>query len=644
MAEYLVREILNHPNDNCQPEAQGSQELETCTIIKKPKGRKQPDRSYRLPKSSPSQPDTPEDGDMVPPEAASVSPELGDELVPCQPDADDETMNERSDSLVTDQSIAKREGEIPQIAAESGSQGRVEEDCPIYDRAVSPIATESTLHQLQATYTNGGLKRNAVHRQLSVALDQATTDIQTTSRASSPNVLGPGEPTLPEIDGKGSDAQASSDPTSPQVVEPHETLLQDPAPSTPVGKLSRRPQSPISDDQTATPQTTLFTPIVKRRVLSPLTEYDWTASPPDKVETTLPEGLPSPSSTGQQQIGQCSTASIEAQQVDREQSLATQDSPAILPPSASDQTPTLAEMTAKAVHLIYEMGRRREVPKEIHSRILTTIRHSLSGTPATPTVGPPDSALISSSSTLWSASTWITMLEAGHARSKEATILNMIEWMGASEWYDAELRQAEEAPPRTKRGTLRKRLATIVLDKYLKEACSTAATDGPDNLTSDNKGRPSSLDAAGIQTRIINARRRRRLNKVFHRGRTLRKLVQMTHLGILFDPDIWYVLHTCTVAFADSGCVTRSFAKASKEEVDNIAARFRADPQMMEVLSILDEQVRLLAEEGRPDLSRFLNSLESRSIVLSTEISSLRAEYGFEKVSRYLRRLFRDLY
>ena len=34
---------------------------------------------------------------------------------------------------------------------------------------------------------------------------------------------------------------------------------------------------------------------------------------------------------------------------------------------------------------------------------------------------------------------WINMLEAGHARSKEATILNMIEWMGALEWYDAEL-------------------------------------------------------------------------------------------------------------------------------------------------------------------------------------------------------------
>jgi hypothetical protein len=64
---------------------------------------------------------------------------------------------------------------------------------------------------------------------------------------------------------------------------------------------------------------------------------------------------------------------------------------------------------------------------------------------------------------------WIHMLEAGHARSKKATILNMIEWMGASEWYDAELEQAEKAPPPTKRGTPRKRLATVVLDKYLKD-------------------------------------------------------------------------------------------------------------------------------------------------------------------------------
>ena len=132
------------------------------------------------------------------------------------------------------------------------------------------------------------------------------------------------------------------------------------------------------------------------------------------------------------------------------------------------------------------------------------------------------------------------MLEAGHARSKEVTILNMIEWMGASEWHDAELGQAEKTPPPMKRGTPRKRLATVVLDKYLKGARDTTAMEGegPEKLTSrGNEVHPSSLDLAGIQKRILDTRRKR-LNNIFHRGRTLRKLVQMTRLGILFDPDI----------------------------------------------------------------------------------------------------------
>src|SRR5438876_5445534 len=104
---------------------------------------------------------------------------------------------------------------------------------------------------------------------------------------------------------------------------------------------------------------------------------------------------------------------------------------------------------------------------------------------------------------------WINMLEAGHACSKEATILNMIEWMGASEWYDAELEQAEKAPPPTKRGAPRKRLATVVLDKYLKEARVTTAIKGPENpISKDNEDRPSSLDSAGIQKRILDTRRK----------------------------------------------------------------------------------------------------------------------------------------
>ena len=86
----------------------------------------------------------------------------------------------------------------------------------------------------------------------------------------------------------------------------------------------------------------------------------------------------------------------------------------------------------------------------------------------------------------------------------------------------------------------------------------------------------------------------------------------------------------------DLKCVTRSYAKASKENIDKVAAPFQADPQKMELLSILDEQVELLAKEGRPDLSRFFDSLESHSITPLEEVSSLRAEYGRERVSRYL--------
>ncbi|KAH9204401.1 hypothetical protein DL95DRAFT_471525 [Leptodontidium sp. 2 PMI_412] len=289
VAKYLIQEILNHPKDNFQP------------------------------KSSRTQPDTPGDGDEVSHDTSSVNSQVGDELGTCQSDDNNNiAINQRSKSLVTDQAIPKFEEEIPQITAEGVPQGRVEDDSHVYGRTLPPIANESTLLQLQATYTNDGLKRNVVHRQPSVALDEATTDIQTTDRPSSPNAMEPREPALSEIDEKGSDAPSN---TSPHVPELHENTLPDPTPSIPVGKMSRGFQSPISNDQTATAQTALFTPIVNGGVLSPLTEDNWTASPAEKAEISFPEGLPPPSCTERQQRSLSSTASAEAQLDDREQSL-----------------------------------------------------------------------------------------------------------------------------------------------------------------------------------------------------------------------------------------------------------------------------------------------------------------------------------
>ena len=119
---------------------------------------------------------------------------------------------------------------------------------------------------------------------------------------------------------------------------------------------------------------------------------------------------------------------------------------------------------------------------EVHLRILSTLRPSLSRAPTTTTmVERLGSMWITSSLTTWLASMWINMLEAGYTCSKEATILNMIEWMGALEQYNTKLEQAKKAPPPTKQGTPRKRLATIVLDKYLKEARNTIAVESLGN-------------------------------------------------------------------------------------------------------------------------------------------------------------------
>ena len=520
VAQYLVQEILKHSTDDSEPEVQGSKEHRSGINPKRPSRRKRLDLTYRLPKSSRAQVDIYRGGTEDSHRASGGSLLVGDDSVTCQPGH--MIINQSSDILVT-------EKPLPEIVAEEVPQEGVQ-------------GQSSALRQLKATCSSDSPKMNPVHRQPSVALDKPTKGRENTVRPPLPSGAEQRETTLPEIDGKASNDQATSAPSLPHRTEPQEITLPGPTPSTPVRQISRGFQSPLSDDET--PHTALFTPIINREVLSPLTEGDRTSSPPDKVEMTLLERIPSsPSRTGQQQASPCSPASTQVQQVNREQPLPTQDSQTMLPPSPPREAPTLTDMVAKAVHIIYEMSRRQEVPTEAHSRILSMFRPGLGGTPATTAMAErPGSMWITSSPTTWSASMWINMLEAGHARSKEATILNMIEWIGASEWYDAELEQAEKAPPPTKRGTPRKRLATVVLDKYLKEARDTTAMESPGKFASeDNKDRPSSPDSAGIQKRIFDTRRKRLLN-ILHRGRTLRKLIQMTRLGILFDPDIWYVL------------------------------------------------------------------------------------------------------
>jgi hypothetical protein len=77
----------------------------------------------------------------------------------------------------------------------------------------------------------------------------------------------------------------------------------------------------------------------------------------------------------------------------------------------------------------------------------------------------------------------------------------------------------------------------------------------------------------------------------------------------------------------------REYIKMKDDEFEKIAENFQADPRQVQLLSILGEQVQLLVDEGRPNLSSFFASLESNLVVTPKEASRLYADFGFETVS-----------
>jgi hypothetical protein len=267
--------------------------------------------------------------------ASGSSSLVGNDSVTCQSRHDDITIGQSSKSLVTEKPLPGSEEDIPEIVAEGVPQEGVQGQSA-HGRSLLSIGSESALHQLKATCSSDSAKMNPVRRQPSVALDKPTEDYVITVRPPLPSGAEQRETVLPEIDGNTSNDQATSAPSLPHGTEPQQTTLLGPTPSTPVRQISRGSQSPLSDDQTL--HTALFTPTVDGVVLSPLTEDDRTASPPDKVEMTL-QRIPSPPSrTGQQLASLRNTAPAQAEQVDGEHTLPTQDSQTMLASSTQRGT------------------------------------------------------------------------------------------------------------------------------------------------------------------------------------------------------------------------------------------------------------------------------------------------------------------
>ncbi|KAG9228242.1 hypothetical protein BJ875DRAFT_447053 [Amylocarpus encephaloides] len=514
MAQHLVQEILKHLANRSQPEAQVSKARGSSTNFQKSsKKRIQKDRPYQPPKPPAKQPttcrDEAEDLDAV----VKCRSMVGDDLVTDQPGHYNKSINQSANSRITDtrplpeceEEISETVENVPQEGVQDQSTidnsapyqpnlekmsidqssssletektqplQKCEEDIPITVVEKVPqggvqgqpvtssnnTSTEIAPDLPKPTPSSNSAIGDEVHGQSSVAIDDSTENSQTACLPSLPGEVEQRETALPEIDGQASEAQAIC---SPQNTELHETTLSAPPPSTPVRQINRRLQSPFSDDQTVTPNTTIFTPTVSREVLSPPTEDDRTASPLERADLALPRGIQSPlSSTGQQLTKLSNAAPTQTQQVNREQLLPVQDRETTVPSSSTGEVPTICDMVAKTIQIIHTMSNRQELPSEAHSKILSTLRPSLDTTLTVPAVA--ERVIPStSSSTSWSPSMWINMLEAAEAHSREAIILNMIERMGASKWYDAEHAEAEKEPPLTKKGRSRKRLASVEL-------------------------------------------------------------------------------------------------------------------------------------------------------------------------------------
>ena len=205
--------------------------------------------------------------------------------------------------------------------------------------------------------------------------------------------------------------------------------------------------------------------------------------------------------------------------------------------SSSPETTTLMGLVTEAVQVIHQFSKYPyAAPRGVHSRILQTHRNGH------------HEAINALKMDQWSdGSMWMRILEMGSTQNKKITILNMIEYIGAWEWYD---RQVDLATTmiRTKKNKLvdRKGAAIHVLNTIQSTQWGTATRgrwiSGLGRVAVEQEGNAADLcpDVDTGVTETDRRRQRKRVSVQLSRGQRLStKLIKALGLGILFSPKIW---------------------------------------------------------------------------------------------------------
>lgn len=205
-------------------------------------------------------------------------------------------------------------------------------------------------------------------------------------------------------------------------------------------------------------------------------------------------------------------------------------------PSPLLETLNFQDFLGEMIEVIAAMNKPQDgEPKGVDPAILKTLQANLNPKSEETGWGQPGSIWTTTDSNAWSGHMWMNFLEADEGRSQKTTVFNMIGYMGASLWFDAQL--AQFVAPLTRRGKPRKRVASPLLTSLLEES---------DNQGGPRKRRKIESVGTGLSTshstsisKDITFRKRRAIIEKVNKGRKLLTMVSKAGLGILLRRKIW---------------------------------------------------------------------------------------------------------
>ncbi|PIG69510.1 hypothetical protein AARAC_011498 [Aspergillus arachidicola] len=237
--------------------------------------------------------------------------------------------------------------------------------------------------------------------------------------------------------------------------------------------------------------------------------------------------------------------------------------------SANDENTSCAHpiTVAIAIDIIYQFSQELyEPPQHIYTEIVRSVQEDVQ--------------------IQWSDDrSWRDIIEKSFFKAHRYVIFNLLEYIGASEWFDKQVSIAQES---------------FLTKKHQPIKRSTAAGKVLDNIWERCNPRLNNVSSK------LQKAQRQRIWLQLHRGRELRsRLAKRLGLGILFSPIIWDLL------------------KLPCDKLDSTINLILADPELMTLLQLLSKQLEYLVNTGSTDLQTFCNGLKEHHLVPEQEIEDL---------------------